>query len=72
MERRFEAEYINSIFPYFLKNECEVRNIKLIHLSTDCVYKGDKGNYKEVDKSDATIFMVSVKLKVKFSIVQTY
>ena len=63
VEGNFEAEYINSIFPYFLKNECEVRNIKLIHLSTDCVYKGDKGNYKEVDKSDATDFYGISKAK---------
>ncbi len=58
-----EAEYINSIFPHFLKNECEARNIKLIHLSTDCVFKGDKGNYSEVNKSDATDFYGISKAK---------
>ena len=58
-----EAEYINSILPHFLKNECEARNIKLIHLSTDCVFKGDKGNYSEVDKTDATDFYGITKSK---------
>tara|TARA_B100001057_G_scaffold499161_1_gene608782 strand:+ start:906 stop:1778 length:873 start_codon:yes stop_codon:yes gene_type:complete len=59
----FEAEYINSIFPHFLKNECEVRNIKLIHLSTDCVFRGDKGNYSELHKSDASDFYGISKAK---------
>lgn len=58
-----ESEYINSIFPHFLKYECEARNIKLIHLSTDCVFKGDKGNYSELDKSDASDFYGISKAK---------
>ena len=58
-----EAEYINSNMPHFLKNECEARNIKLIHLSTDCVFKGDKGNYSESDKRDAIDFYGISKAK---------
>ena len=49
VDGNLEAEYINSIFPHFLKNECELRSIKLIHLSTDCVFSGDRGYYSELE-----------------------
>jgi len=44
--------YINSIFPLKLANFCEKNNIKLIHITTDCVYSGKKGKYKEDDEHD--------------------
>lgn len=45
---------VNSIFPHKLA-ECAAENgAKLITVSTDCVFRGDKGNYKEGDASDAT------------------
>lgn len=45
---------INSIFPHLLAKLCTNEGIRLIHISTDCVFKGDKGNYKEEDEADAT------------------
>jgi len=33
---------------------CEAAEIRLIHISTDCVFSGAKGNYTENDTSDAT------------------
>jgi len=44
---------INSLFPHQLARECAARGIRLIHLSTDCVFNGRHGNYKEEDPSDA-------------------
>lgn len=44
---------INSIFPHQLLSLCAKNNIRLIHLSTDCVYSGKKGFYTEQDTSDA-------------------
>lgn len=38
---------VNSIFPHLLSEYCNVNNIKLIHISTDCVYSGNKGKYDE-------------------------
>ena len=44
---------INSLFPHKLGNLCRARGIRLINISTDCVFSGRKGNYKESDVSDA-------------------
>jgi len=44
---------INSLLPHKLYQICDSRGIRLIHISTDCVFSGKKGNYKEADLSDA-------------------
>ena len=43
---------INSIFPIFLNIMCEKYNCKFIHITTDCVFSGEKGNYTENDIHD--------------------
>ena len=45
---------INSIFPHRLINLCFRTSTRLIHFSTDCVFTGQKGMYREEDESDAT------------------
>lgn len=45
---------INSIFPHRLASICELVDARLVHISTDCVFSGSKGNYCEADLSDAT------------------
>ena len=44
--------YINSLFPYSLKEICEDVNSRLIHFSSDCVFSGEKGFYTENDHPD--------------------
>jgi dTDP-4-dehydrorhamnose reductase len=44
---------INSLFPHRLARLCQAANARLIHVSTDCVFSGKKGNYKESDFPDA-------------------
>lgn len=44
---------INSLFPWRLAQWCEQRGAKLIHITTDCVYSGQKGKYVESDSHDA-------------------
>jgi len=44
---------VNSVFPHKLANLCRVAGARLIHISTDCVFSGRKGNYREDDPSDA-------------------
>ncbi len=44
---------INALFPHRLAILCKMIGARLIHLSTDCVFSGKKGNYSEVDLSDA-------------------
>ena len=45
--------YLNAEFPHELHRICQPKGIRLIHISTDCVFSGKKGNYKEDDPSDA-------------------
>ena len=54
---KFSIEYIlqvNSIFPRNLAKVCNKHNILCFHITTDCVYSGNKGNYDENDYFDAT------------------
>lgn len=44
---------VNSIFPHRLAGLCGLAGARLIHISTDCVFSGRKGNYTESDASDA-------------------
>ena len=57
-----ETAYINSIFPHSLATTCINSNIKFIHLSTDCVFSGEKGNYKESDIPDPTDYYGKSKM----------
>lgn len=44
---------INALFPHKLARICKQNNIRLIHVSSDCVFSGKKGYYSETDQSDA-------------------
>jgi dTDP-4-dehydrorhamnose reductase len=43
---------VNAIFPIILNRLCRKYNFQLIHISTDCVFSGKKGNYSETDEPD--------------------
>ena len=43
---------INALLPHILNEICFKNKVKLIHLSTDCVFSGNKGYYKESDNPD--------------------
>lgn len=47
------AILINAYFPHLLERLAAEINAKLIHISTDCVFSGLKGNYSENDIRDA-------------------
>lgn len=50
-----EFVYINSIFPRILADVCKKANIKMFHVSTDCVYDGfGIAPYSEKDQHTAT------------------
>jgi len=53
-EVRLPSLEVNALFPHRLAVLCKVANARLIHLSTDCVFSGNKGGYVEEDISDAT------------------
>ncbi|HQU83940.1 MAG TPA: SDR family oxidoreductase [Pyrinomonadaceae bacterium] len=44
---------INSILPHQLAQLSSNYGFRLINISTDCVFKGTKGNYTEQDEADA-------------------
>jgi len=44
---------INALFPHRLAHLCRAAGSRLIHISTDCVFSGRKGNYVESDVADA-------------------
>lgn len=44
---------INSLLPHRIAQVAAERNARLICISTDCVFSGEKGNYVESDAADA-------------------
>jgi dTDP-4-dehydrorhamnose reductase len=42
----------NALFPQELRAACERRGARLIQISTDCVFAGDRGGYTEDDRPD--------------------
>jgi len=45
---------INSLLPHRLAKLCEKLNIRLVCISTDCVFDGEKGYYSEEDRPTPT------------------
>jgi dTDP-4-dehydrorhamnose reductase len=43
---------VNAFFPHILSRLCDAHGARLVHLSTDCVFSGSKGNYAETDRPD--------------------
>lgn len=50
------ATFLNSYFPHFLADITQNTNIQVIHMSTDCVFSGKKGEYTEKDFRDGEAF----------------
>lgn len=44
---------INALLPHRLALFCKAIGARLVHLSTDCVFSGRTGSYREADPSDA-------------------
>lgn len=45
---------INALLPHRLAAQCADAGARLIHISTDCVFAGTRGNYRETDAPDAS------------------
>lgn len=50
------ATYLNSYFPHYLAKLTEGTDTQIIHMSTDCVFSGKRGQYTEDDLRDGTTF----------------
>lgn len=44
---------LNAMLPHRISLACRAAKIRMIHISTDCVFSGKKGGYLETDQSDA-------------------
>lgn len=53
---------INARFPHKILDICAAFGTRLIHISTDCVFSGIKGNYVETDTPDPVDIYGSSKL----------
>ena len=53
---------INSLLPHYLSSYCLKKNSRLIHISTDSVFSGMKGNYTEDDIPDPQDYYSRSKL----------
>jgi dTDP-4-dehydrorhamnose reductase len=53
---------INSLFPHKIARLCRAVGARLIHISTYCVFSGNRGMYKETDPPDATDLYGRTKL----------
>ena len=45
---------INAVLPHRLAQLCEPLGARIVHMSTDCVFSGARGNYRESDPIDVT------------------
>jgi dTDP-4-dehydrorhamnose reductase len=43
---------VNSLFPHRLAVIARAAGARLVHISTDCVFSGDRGGYRETDTPD--------------------
>lgn len=48
-----QIKFTNSLLPKILSSWSEKNDCRLIHFSTDCVFSGSKGGYKDNDEPDA-------------------
>ncbi|MFG6468705.1 dTDP-4-dehydrorhamnose reductase family protein [Roseateles sp. BYS87W] len=48
-----QAIPINALLPHRLARLCEAHGARLVHISTDCVFSGNRGHYSETDDADA-------------------
>ncbi len=50
------AVYLNSYLPHYLAKLTEGTDTQVIHMSTDCVFSGERGEYTEEDMRDGKTF----------------
>lgn len=51
-----DAVYLNSYLPHQLAQITKDTDTQIIHMSTDCVFSGARGQYTEDDRRDGTTF----------------
>jgi dTDP-4-dehydrorhamnose reductase len=63
---------VNAIFPQIVQSVCESNGANFIHICSDCVFKGDKGSYLEIDDPDCSeIYGVTKSQVTEGTIIRT-
>jgi dTDP-4-dehydrorhamnose reductase len=52
-QEAFPSILVNALLPHQLAETCSAWGGRLIHISTDCVFDGRRGGYRETDLTDA-------------------
>ena len=60
-ENKSKAVYLNAFLPHYLCDITAQRATKVIHISTDCVFSGKRGQYTEDDYCDGETFYARSK-----------
>ncbi|MEI6266707.1 MAG: sugar nucleotide-binding protein [bacterium] len=55
-KRKDLSSYLNSYLPHYLEYKYKDTKTKIIHMSTDCVFSGDTGPYREDSPYDGQLF----------------
>jgi len=55
-EDHAKAVYLNAYLPHLLADITKDKKTKVLHMSTDCVFSGARGNYTEEDLPDGKSF----------------
>ena len=66
-----QAAKINSEVPGYLAKNCAKRAIPFIHISTDAVFDGEKGDYKETDVPNPLSIYAKTKLEGEKRVLDT-
>jgi dTDP-4-dehydrorhamnose reductase len=53
-DRPDRAAVVNSWLPHYIEHRLKNTQTRLVHLSTDCVFDGSRGNYTETDQQTET------------------
>ena len=56
------AIFVNSYLPHFLSRLASANGFKLVHISTDCVFSGARGQYSENDLCDGRTAYAKTKI----------
>ncbi|GGD49946.1 dTDP-4-dehydrorhamnose reductase family protein [Paenibacillus nasutitermitis] len=60
-EYPLQAYQVNGLFPHWLGHVADRIGARLIHISSDCVFSGETGGYKETDIPDGTSVYAKTK-----------
>jgi len=67
-ENRRHAYRLNATATKYLANYSKMSSCKLIYISTDSIYRGDRGNYREYEKPEPRNVYAKTKLTGELSV----